>query len=35
LPEASAVVVGLLVGIDFLSTGIALILISRSITPAH
>lgn len=30
LPEASAVVLGIFVGIDFLSTGIALVLISRS-----
>jgi uncharacterized membrane protein HdeD (DUF308 family) len=31
LPEASAVTLGLLVGIDFLSTGIALVLISRAV----
>lgn len=30
LPEASAVVLGLFVGVDFLSTGLALLLISRS-----
>jgi uncharacterized membrane protein HdeD (DUF308 family) len=30
LPEASGVILGLLVGIDFVSTGMALLLISRS-----
>lgn len=30
LPEASTVVLGLLVGIDFLSTGLALVMISRN-----
>lgn len=31
LPEASAVILGLLVGIDFVSTGTALVLIARSV----
>lgn len=31
LPEASAVILGVLVGFDFLSTGVALILIARSV----
>jgi uncharacterized membrane protein HdeD (DUF308 family) len=31
LPEASGVILGLLVGIDFVSTGTALVLISRSV----
>ena len=30
MPEASAVMLGLLVGIDFLSTGLALVLVARS-----
>jgi len=31
LPEASAVLIGLLIGIDFLSTGVALVMMSRSV----
>ncbi|OAN76433.1 hypothetical protein A8B78_02810 [Jannaschia sp. EhC01] len=31
LPEASAIVLGIFVGIDFLSTGLALVLIARSV----
>lgn len=30
LPEASAVILGLLVGVDFISTGVALVLIARA-----
>ncbi|MGJ8596185.1 HdeD family acid-resistance protein [Sulfitobacter sp.] len=33
LPEASAVILGLLVGIDFISTGVALVLIARTAPP--
>ena len=31
LPEASAVILGLLVGVDFISTGVALVLIARAV----
>lgn len=34
LPEASMMILGLFVGVDFVSTGLALVLIARSVRPA-
>ena len=35
LPEASAVLLGIMFGIDFLSTGISMVLIAASVQPGH